>query len=89
MLIDGVLSIACYLKGTDYGLSEEQLNVLSDFVLNGYGSIFRSVYKDYNAGGRLLSRKNALRKSDIVKNWSCYQSWMYRMNLITKSLHGK
>lgn len=67
VLIDGVLSIACYLKGTDYGLSEEQLNVLSDFVLNGYGSIFRSVYKDYNAGGRLLSRKNALRKSDIVK----------------------
>ena len=28
VLIDGVLSIACYLKGTDYGLSEEQLNVL-------------------------------------------------------------
>lgn len=67
VLVDGILSIARYLKGTDYGLSEAQLKVLSDFVLKGYGSIFRSVYKDYNAGGRLLSRKNALKANDIVK----------------------
>lgn len=68
VLIEGVLSIARYLKGTDYSLSKEQLNVLLDFVLNGYGSIFRSVYKDYNAGEQLLLRKSVLKKSDIIKN---------------------
>lgn len=66
VFIEGVLSIMRYLDGTDYCLPKEKLTILSDFILNGFGVIFRSIYKDYNAGGRLISRKNALKYERFI-----------------------
>lgn len=67
VFIERVLVLAQYLHGTKYALPEEQLNILSSFVLDGFLPIFRGCYKDYNAGGRLLTRKNALNYRGFVK----------------------
>lgn len=67
VFIESILVIAQYLQGTKYALQEEKLNILSSFVIDGFLPIFRSCYKDYNAGGRLFTRKGALNCQGFVK----------------------
>lgn len=67
IFIESMLAIAQYLRGSQYSLQQNQMDILSSFVLNGFLPIFRGSYKDYNAGGRLIARKNALNCSGFIK----------------------
>ena len=67
VFIESMLAIAQYLRGSQYSLQQNQIDILSSFVLDGFLPIFRGSYKDYNAGGRLIARKNALNYNGFIK----------------------
>lgn len=67
VFIESMLAIAQYLQGSQYSLQKDQIDIFSSFVLNGFLPIFRGNYKDYNAGGRLIARKNALNYAGFIK----------------------
>lgn len=62
--IKSVLNFCLYIRGTKFEIDQEKLAVLNNYILKGYLPIIRNDYVDYNATGRALSRKNALRSND-------------------------
>lgn len=62
--LKSILDFSQYLKGSLFKLRGEKLDILDKFVFDGYLPIVRNDYIDYNATGRVISRKGALGSTD-------------------------
>lgn len=70
VMIQGVIDLATFTSDTPYALTDEQIRVLGDFILNGYLPSIRGKYFLYTALGRGISRPNALLHSGFSKTLS-------------------
>lgn len=67
--LSGIRNIETYVQGTHFSYSQEQMQLISDFVKNGYLQVIRGKYLDYNVIGRGIARNNSARtNSSLVKN---------------------
>lgn len=60
VFVDNISKIAPLFRGTRFALSDEQLNLFSEFVRSTYLNVFRSRYMDFSVCGRSVSRKKTL-----------------------------
>ncbi len=64
VFITGVLKLANYVRGTEYALNGEKLDLFSKYYRNSYLKAIRGSYIDFNVEGRGISRPNILDKSN-------------------------
>lgn len=67
VLLNRIVEMAWYTIGTDYRLSDEQLDILSKFIRETYLKCVRGRYMCYNVMGRGVSRQGALMELSSVK----------------------
>ena len=66
VLLRGAVNVAIYTLGTDYTLSNEQINTLSGFVRGTLLKCIRGKYMFYNVMGRGVSRKGELEQASAM-----------------------
>lgn len=71
VFVDGISSIAAYMTGTPYEMSQEKLNYLSRFVREAYVPTIRGQHFMFNVLGRAISRKGALSQSGFHTVLNC------------------
>lgn len=62
-ILKGVTQIAMYTKGTKYEMSDEKIQLLSNFMRRTYYQVIRGQYMLFDVLGRGVSRNNATQKS--------------------------
>ena len=77
--LEGVLQVATCLRGTDYGLGCEKLQILRNYLLNTYAHCIRGQVMNYDCMGRAMSYK------DFMKNPQKRLSYYSRMAQIDEA----
>ncbi|MCU7549252.1 polysaccharide lyase 8 family protein [Chitinophagaceae bacterium LB-8] len=62
VFLTGAITVASYVRGTPYALSQSKLELLSNYYRNTYLRAIRGSFIDFNVEGRGISRKNILSK---------------------------
>ena len=65
-IIKGITQIACYTLDTKYALSQEKIDLISQFMRGTYYRTFRGKYMLFDVLGRGISRKDNLDKSQMA-----------------------
>lgn len=65
VVLSNVLPVACWVKGTEFEMSNEKVELLRKFMLNTFASVIRGRVMNFNALGRSVSREDYLLKTDI------------------------
>ena len=66
VLFSGIIKIGMFTRGTDYALSVDNVNFISDYLINTYLNSLRGQYIDYIALGRQISRENYLKRISLL-----------------------
>ena len=66
VLLSNTLRFAEYVQGTDYSISKEKIDIMSDYVRGVYSSTIRGKVMAFNCHGRSVSREDQLDKSTSV-----------------------
>lgn len=75
VLLSNTLRFAEYVKGTDYNISKEKIDIMSDYIRGVYSSTIRGKVMAFNCHGRSVSREDQLDKSTSV-------SWIKKLKSI-------
>lgn len=67
VFVDNITNLAGLFTGTKYAMSQEQMNLFSQFIRTTYLNVFRGPYIDYTVCGRSLSRQGTLAPEKLNK----------------------
>lgn len=78
VLLKNTLKFAEYVRGTEFEISEDKTEIMSNFVRGAYAGSIRGHVMAFNCHGRSVSRKDQLHKVSSIP-------WLKKLQLIDQS----